>query len=426
MAPLSNVLAVALLVLGGVDARRKDKVSYSRYIADDCNNHPLSGKMDDLQLIGRASECTQISAQGIRFHKHRKNKYSKWIDDVNIGRDQCGATLYRGYGCDPEDVMGRVSLPAAFNECNRLPGGSGSVQFWCSKNTGYEGIAGAREVELPVTSYSIAPDGNAHPSVYTTLFNATQYTYDTVEDFTALDRVTVTVTDVAEVTNIVHAVAQIEQVTVTTPKVNARAEPTHRAALEPRKKKHNVIGVWMKHPWTSADLCFKCWTKKEWNYGKFDCRSGNFNKYNIDCGPKPASVPATSIVDVTRTKTVEFWSTEAFQFSIVTVPTASAEKRSRHKAVVLHNPWFPGSKVCADAEWENEGKAKAEVRIQHTKGFHECARKNPISIDIGIPVVTQTHEGMVTATINHSIRPLYAQPSTVTTTQILPIYLPPQ
>jgi hypothetical protein len=437
MAPLSNVLTVALLVLGGVDAKRKDKISFSQYSENDCNGHPLSGKLNDLQLIGRASECTPVGSQGVRIHKHKKNKYSKWIDDVNTGRDQCGATLFRGYGCARENILDNISLPADFNECNPLPKEAISIQFWCRKNSGYEGIAEAREVEMPVTSYSIAPDGKAHPSVYTTFFNATQYIYNPVEEFTGLDQVTVTVPDVDEVTTTVDAVAQIEQVKVTAPKVNARAEPTHKAALEPRRKKHNVVGVWMKHPWTNADICFKCWTKKEWNYGKFDCRSGHFNKYYIDCGPKPAPVPPTSTVDITRTRTVEFWTTEAAQYSFPLLPTASTvqfsfphvataspEKRSPHMAVVLHSPWFPNDKICADAEWENAGKPKAEVRIQDTKAFHKCGR-NVMNIDIGIPEQTRTRWDSVTASDTHTTRPAYAQPTTVTTTNTFLIH-PPQ
>ncbi|KAF2449006.1 hypothetical protein P171DRAFT_470609 [Karstenula rhodostoma CBS 690.94] len=414
MAPLSNVLTVALLILGGVDAKRKDKVAYSRYIAGDCNGHPLSGDIDALQLRGETSECTHMAGQGVRFHKHKKDKYSKWIDNVNSGRDECGVTLYRASGCISENVVGQVSLPAVFNECNPLHASAGSIQFWCRPNHGYHGIAQVQEIELPVTSYSIDKYGKAHPSVYTTAINVTQKIYNPRDDFTGIDQVTVTVTKVGESPINVNATTHVETTTtVATPKVAARAEPTPKAALEPRKKQYNVKGVWMKHPWASSDICFKCWTKKEEDFDKFKCRSGNYGKYSVDCGPEPASIVPTSVVDVTHTKTIEFWKT---QFSLSPRPTALAERHSPHKAVVLHNPWRPNLKVCADAEWENSGKDDAEVRIQKIKPSYNCAGKNPLYIDIGRPETTRSEYVYVTSSITHTVRPPRLRPTIITTT----------
>ncbi|KAL1606478.1 Mitochondrial GTPase 1 [Paraconiothyrium brasiliense] len=407
MAPLAIILTVALLALGGVDAKRKDKVSYSRYLAGDCQGHPLSGDIDDLKLKkGLRSECKNIQGNGVRFHQHGKNKYSKWINDVNVGMKECFATLYQGYDCAPGKDIGTASLPGDFAKCNPIQAGAGSIQFWCRPNLGYHGLEVPREVEMPVTSYSIGADGKAYPSVYTTVFNATHHVYRQPVDY----------------------VSEIDQVT--------KAEPTHKAALEPRKQ-HNTKGVWMKHPWTGSELCFKCWTKKELDYGKFDCRSGHGDKYAIDCGPMPAPVSPTTTHTITYTRSLELYPTTTDQFSMtptttdqvtttittttttdqVTITTSPAgvnEKRSPHKAVILHHPWLPGRMVCADAEWENSGKSKAEVRIQEIKVFEKCARKNPYNIDVGIPEYTYTSVATTTTRITQTTRPVWVAPRTTT------------
>ncbi|KAL5379552.1 hypothetical protein DPSP01_008429 [Paraphaeosphaeria sporulosa] len=421
MATLSSVLTVALLALGGVDAKRKDKVSYSRYLARDCNGHPLSGDIDDLQLKGGASGCKQIEGQGVRFHMHKKDKYNKWIDDVNRGLWECGATVYRGVDCVLEDIIDQVSLPQAFNECNPLHADAGSISFWCRPNYGYQGIAQPREMELPVTSYSIDKYGKAHPSMYTTVINATQHIYNPLPEFTGITPpVTVTATKILEISTKVNTVPQVETTTtVAVPKVNARAEPAPKVALEPRGKQYNVKGVWMRHPWGQSAICFKCWTRKEMDFGKFKCRSGNYDKYDVPCPPVPNTIAPTTTVDITHTRTVEFWRTEADHFSLATQPSVAAEKRSPHKAVVFHNPYFPDLKVCADAEWENSGKPKAEVRLQKIKSFDKCAKKDPMYIDIGIPEQTRIGHTYVTSSITHTTRPVYAGTNTVTTTKTI-------
>ncbi|KAL5416399.1 hypothetical protein PMIN03_002199 [Paraphaeosphaeria minitans] len=412
MAPLSSVLTVALLVLSSVDAKRKDKISYSRYNASDCNGHPLSGDIDDLQLKSGTSGCKHVAGQGVRFHLHKKGKYNKWIEDVNRGLWECGATVYRGVGCLLEDIVDQISLPQAFNDCNPLHADAGSISFWCRPNYGYQVIAQPQEIKFPVTSYSIDKYGKAHPSVYTTVVNATQHLYNPLPDFAGVNPpVTVTATEIPEISTGKSTVTRVDTAT----KVKARADPTPKAALEPRRQ-YNVKGVWMRHPWGQSAICFKCWTKKEMDFSKFKCRSGNYDKYAVSCPPIPDPVAPTSTVDVTYTRTIEFWRTEVDNFSFSPQPSVVAEKRSPHKAVVFHNPYFPELKVCADAEWENSGKPKAEVRLQKIKSFHNCAKKDPMYIDIGIPEQTRTGYTYVTSSITHTTRPVYAGAPTVTTT----------
>lgn len=392
MAPISTVLAVALLAFGSVDAKRKDKVSYSRYYGTDCNGHPISGDISDLKLEDdRKSHCQQISGSGIRFHKQKKDKHSKWINDVNSGKDTCVATLYSGYGCKPENFAVELSLPADFQKCTSLDSsGISSVQFRCNMNESYASYDVRQELNLPVTSYSIAADGKAHPSVYTTTFNATRHVYPP------------------------------DTFPVDSPALNARAEPTRKASLEPRRKKyHNAKGVWMKHPWTGSDLCYKCYTKHENDFRKFDCRSGHGDKYNIDCGLKPAPVPPTSTHRVTHTTTIEFYRTVADQFYHLPTPVEPLEKRSRHTPVVLKHPYLPDEEVCADAEFENEGDSYAEIRIQKVKKLEKCSGKNSININIGVPDKVLYSTVTETKTTIHATRPAWVFRPTPATFRVI-------
>ena len=268
MAPLSAILAVALLAVSGADAKKKNKVSYSRYLGGDCNGHPMSGTVFDIKLEKDGkSECKAITAGGIRFHKHRKDKYNHWIDDVNTGKWQCGATIYKGYGCTDGDESVTVSLPQELQHCKPVESlDASSVQFWCRPNTGYNGITTHKEVELPVTSYSIGANGKAHLSLYTTTVVAYEHHYP-------------------EQTNV-----PAPPIPINSPLFKARDAPTRKASLEPRHKKHNKKGVWMKHPWTGSDICYMCYTEKESDYDKFKCRSDHRGKYFIKCGLKPTPV----------------------------------------------------------------------------------------------------------------------------------------
>ncbi|KAF1970834.1 hypothetical protein BU23DRAFT_203709 [Bimuria novae-zelandiae CBS 107.79] len=346
MAPIGAVLAVALLALGGVEAKRQDKVSYSLHVGETCDGHPLSGGLSDLAL----DECHSISAGGIRFHKHRKNKNGKWLDKANSGMIQCYGTLYNGFGCLPENHVRDIALPKDFEKCNSVHSvDDSSVRFSCLPNPEYNGYPTKKEVNLPVTSYSIAADGKAHPSVHTTLFNATQHVYQT--DFDATENDTVIA-------------------------AAAHADFSDEASLEPRGK-HNVKGKWMKHPWTGSLICYKCWTKHSDSYWNFRCHSGNGHKNDIDCGPKPTFLPPPgTLTTVTLAKTITLYTTSTVHLPMEPHSTAALEKRSEHIPVTFQNPWLPGEDVCADAEWEKQGKPNSEIRLQHPKPSEECYDSN--------------------------------------------------
>jgi hypothetical protein len=47
----------------------------------------------------------------------------------------------------------------------------------------------------------------------------------------------------------------------------------------------------------------------------------------------------------------------------------------------VQNPYVDGELMCADAEWENRGKAKNEIRLQKFKALDECNGKPAIYLN---------------------------------------------
>ncbi|KAF2248332.1 hypothetical protein BU26DRAFT_605816 [Trematosphaeria pertusa] len=403
MPRIRMLLAAGLLALTGVDA--KDKIQFSKFLKDTCDDHPL-GNLIDL----KRNECKTFQAGSIRIHPHSKTKYNKWIDSVNMGKDECFVTLYDAPGCHDSDGHEDISVPRSFEGCTATDEVITSVKFWCRPNSEWSGSAYPLTTTISHTSYSLGADGVAHPSVYSTVAVVSRYSYKN-------------------------------------PPPVARGEPTGHPTLEPRKKKqYNVKGVWMKHPWAGSDICYMCWTKKEYDTGAFLCRSGP--KYPVDCGPKPAQVPFTSSTTITSTSTFEFFhTTDGFYVSPTTVTTTlsadpstttdavspvtattttsastitvtadtattatdAVSKRSPHKPVIVENPYHSGLFVCADAEWEKAGKEKAEVRIQKIKDLDKC-RDNPLSINFGRAYATYTAMASTTVTRTVDARPAWALP----------------
>ncbi|KAI4653359.1 hypothetical protein J4E93_001125 [Alternaria ventricosa] len=184
-----------------------------------------------------------------------------------------------------------------------------------------------------------------------------------------------------------------------------RSDPQPEAhALEPRRRskwKGPRIGVWMKHPWSQAVICYECYAKAHDNLWKFECRSGPNNPVSCE-GPVPdpnETVTITHTPDVTVTQGAAITS-----MSVVTVTAGHAittvvggnpiqpmqtitlgqkeadlERRSFHRAVRLTHPWYPNTEMCADAEWEERGSKGSEVRIQKPKeDMKKCTPKQQV------------------------------------------------
>lgn len=162
--------------------------------------------------------------------------------------------------------------------------------------------------------------------------------------------------------------------------------------LVPRSRKHyNKIGVWYKHPWRNDDICMMCYTHRELGFEHFRCSyGGKGDRYKIDCGPLP---------ELVRPSTVTHWEqateTAALAIPVAAAPTdaPSVQKRSVHARVLMTNPWIPGVRICADAEWQDYMQDKGtEVKIHRTgRPARKCHNRRTYDIDILVPdVVTAT------------------------------------
>ena len=364
MAPVGAILALTLLALGGVDAKKKNKIAYSYYAGPDCNGHPIDGDLFDLTFKDKKgpseSECTSLTAGGIRLHKHWKNKYNDWVNKVYNGEWNCGVRLYQDHGCSREHLIADLSVPNDMESCHPLPANKfSSVQFWCGINSGPHGRAVKTQASLPVTTNSTAANRQAHPSMPASALNTTSHSHE-YENYVPGNH---------KVPRDVHHLA-------------ADVESTNKMPPQPRAD-HNVIYTWKKHPWTGSDICFKCWTDHKNINSKFGCHSKPRLHGEVNCGPKPLPVPPTSTHLVTHTTTAEVVFTVTDQFH--QKPSPVLENRSWHTPVALQHPYFSDKRICADAEWEERGESEEEVQIKHPKDLNKCRRKNMVNIDIGAP-----------------------------------------
>lgn len=74
------------------------------------------------------------------------------------------------------------------------------------------------------------------------------------------------------------------------------------------------------------------------------------------------------------------------------------ERKSWHTPVFVHNPYIPGMLMCADAEWENRGKAyKQEIRLQKFNDVKKCNNKNAVWLNFDKPRHTEITTSWATA-----------------------------
>lgn len=323
MAPIRTIFAFALLAFGIVDA--KDKVAFSQYDNEDCDGHPQDG-FTNLRLRNGQSDCKDVTARGIKFHKSLRNRWNGWIDDASHGTSKCWANLYEDHGCEGESVS--VSLPQQFQQCIPLEELQYSVKFFCREG-GWDAVQ--KEIHLPITSYSIAPDGKAHPSVYTTAINVTVTDYHTKALPTKKPAF--------------H--------------LDPRGEPIHKPIVKPRAD-YNIRNVWMKHPWTSSDICYHCYTDHEASWDDWRCESSVAGTNRVSCEDKPAPSPETSTHVVTHTTDASIYFTSIDQ---INEPPMAMMERSEHLPIVMKSPWTEGL-VCGQAKWKHMGDDDEKIRIK--------------------------------------------------------------
>ncbi|KAF2678135.1 hypothetical protein K458DRAFT_436048 [Lentithecium fluviatile CBS 122367] len=390
--PSVRLLIVAtLLAFGGVDAK-KNMVRVTKWVNEECDGHPMGGK----QLELKEGKCHYLNGGSIRVHQHNKGKYNKWL----LGDKECSVIVYDEPGCHGISKTD-ISVPEKFEDCFPLNNKASSLKFWCEDSPGWVTREFNTTTVLPRTSYSIDDNGRAHPTPYSTT-----------------------------ITTSGQSLASYS--------LAARAEPTGNATLDARKHKYEEIPFWAKHPWTGSDICYTCWTKKKLNYGKIECRSGP--KWDMSCSKAPPHVSATASSTIEATKTAEFFFTITNQFTgirtaleaatttnpqistitnqvtgirtarkAVTTTNPELEKRSRHTPVIVENPYVEGLLMCADAEWEKEGKVeKQEIRLQKFKELKKCKGKKAVYLGFYKPFTTSTTISYLTATSTLTTQPTWA------------------
>jgi hypothetical protein len=201
----------------------------------------------------------------------------------------------------------------------------------------------------------------------------------------------------AKTLTITSAVSQ----TVDVPLANARR------GIEPRKA--DVIGVWMKHPWSHNPICYECYTKKPSQFSWVKCNAGP--KIGDICGARPVGPDGSALTTTTTyttTTTTSTSTTEMFPgtWTVTSTTTLPAtvplpiEPRSWHRKVSFKLPWND-IRACADAEWEKRGTPNFEIRLQevHMDDGNDC--KDAPSLDLPEVIVeTDTVTNTQTKTIS--------------------------
>jgi hypothetical protein len=356
----------ALLALFSVSAQAKSKDQKLRmyiFSSNDCNGPTIGGNLD-----AKMGHCFNLVGGGAQSIRPFTKGDTRWIDDVNNSGNECGMIGYKNYGCNYGDHNGGGSLPSKIEECIPSEDGSQilSVLFTCDQNI-------LRCLDAPVhkTTITVAP----LPEAPTTTITLPVPEVVSTITLTLPDIPTTTITlskapAPAESTVYVYpprdsipdcADDDSDCPELGTPQSDSPDAAATAALVERSKWKGPHKGVWMHHPWTRALICYDCYARSDNNLKKFECRSGPKNP--IYCGEKPDPAKPTTTTTIYPTETV----------TAKGVPQlVHLEKRSWHEDVSFTHPWFPDTRVCADAEWEKRGQRKSEVRLQKPKTGKSC------------------------------------------------------
>ncbi|KAF2001598.1 hypothetical protein P154DRAFT_619266 [Amniculicola lignicola CBS 123094] len=384
-----QILSVALLALGGAEAR-KDKIRISQWSTSDCSGH-VSTK----QIEPKSGDCKNIDARSVKFHAPKKGKHQKWVDDINSGeKKDCWVEAYREKNCKSHLESGEdwdlFRLPGGFGECEDLGEEYAirSIKFECKNK---EGRPSAMHHVYPVTevktSWSAAPGNSYSAGLYTTVYNSTlwYYPYPTATKG-----------------------AHFQPSPSPEPRI---AEPRVEPRAASKERHYNAKGVWLKSPFTDNELCFHCWTKDRENPGKFECQSpGPVQDLKGDqaCGPAPSTNPAywayeTHTLNFTKTLYIQPHTTVTISPPVVAyvvttmtkyvVPAATPaeavprnanaagftledaalnpgltygdfEERSEKETVLLQHPFAAGIETCAKAKWKDAGERDQKIELE--------------------------------------------------------------
>ncbi|CAO2651557.1 Nn.00g041270.m01.CDS01 [Neocucurbitaria sp. VM-36] len=379
---VSFVLSALLTLLAVVHAKSKgDQIRLYAFTSDYCYGPPAGSNVDI-----KRDECVDIH-NGARSVKPMIDpKRSKWLDDVNKGATFCEMITYQTVGCLAGQELNSNPLPEKLHQCVH-PGRPGepislfSVKFQCGGKPVSSTTPNTSTATLVVTSWAVGADEKPTP----------YYETNTVTQTRLANR---------------NVAGQWPESSVD--------------RLEPRDTKRNSKGVWMLHPWARSIICYECYTKKDNDFSKIDCRSGPNNA--VDCGSSPVAIDGEQITlshtaittstdpNTPTTTLYELTTSTLDPNDFETVSFQPLEMRSSwHRRVTFDHPFLPGTKVCADAEWEKRGQPKAEVRLQKVGAdLKKCNEANAQSIDVPSPVLetvwqSTTVTKFVQATGTHTV-----------------------
>ncbi|KAI4692350.1 uncharacterized protein J4E84_003323 [Alternaria hordeiaustralica] len=434
------VVASAVLALLSPLAQAKIKSEIRTYLftSDDCNG-PTIGGNEDL----KPNKCHDI-VSGANSMRPSTNKHQDWLNQINLGQQECWVATYKHHGCSGYPSIAE-ELPGAIDQCLSPDEQFLSMMFRCrdvksenvtttvvvvptavigtpqliSTTTVYPETITVTVLPQPITTSTVITEvgiagylttwmhaGSSFTNYVSTIFTTSTKTsmqtlYPKASTITTyLPHIVtpwVTITPLETSTVLLSTPTPTHTVTAYVEDSHypreRRSDPQPEAhALEPRRRskwKGPRIGVWMKHPWSQAVICYECYAKAHDNLWKFECRSGPNNPVSCE-GPVPdpnETVTVTHTPDVTVTQGAAITSvsvvTVTAGHAITTViggnpiqpmqtitlgqKEADLERRSFHRAVRFTHPWYPGTEMCADAEWEERGSKGSEVRIQKPK-----------------------------------------------------------
>lgn len=429
----SAVLALSSAVHGmngtRIDAKKDAQIHLYPFSTTNCVGSPIGSPLEMKQ-----GQC--VGLPGVHSLKPMfRAEHKDWVDEVNKSQSECKLETFREGGCPDSDKTTKYldqrsgAMPNDFGHClvgrhdanDDSSSDDGdylfySARFVCDKVDSPELLCTS---SLEQTSWSMDPSGNPQSSVGTATYTATLST------------------------------------TGSSDRAQKRIKPT----LEPRGIKADrgeSTGIWMLHPWSDSLSCYRCYTKKTGDYGKFECRSGV--DYPAQCGPmpdseegKPTTGKTTTTISTTALATTHITTTvltarsssATTTITITSVPTSTDQststestalaksgsqgrvidtsssdsdsdsdwpqldielsRKSWHTPVKFWHPWVNTSMWCADAEWEKRGRPESYIKIQHC---HKCDDKDRSdSKFIGIPeteVVTSRETETSTSTIQHT------------------------
>jgi hypothetical protein len=350
MRALLPIATAALVLASGVhgatrkaDAQQDAQINLYTFATEKCSGQPFTAPYKMKQ--GECVDITQARSVRPRFDP----EHLDWVEETSALRLNCRVQTFSERGCpngnvtDAYDLSYDGSLPDDLEHCLMSNQQQWQESGKVYKNTIYSAKLVCDKVEKSQLLCS-------------RLYALTTWAIDTINGSPTSEVRRVTLTGSLSV-----------------------SKPT-KAAVEKRfepNKGSSTKDVWMQHPWGHSPLCYLCYTKKEHEYKKVECRAGI--KYATNCGPEPLGWSDTIEADDISSSDSEEDHPRLY--------IELQQKKSWHTPVKFDHPFLDGKKACADAEWEKRGQiGKDYIKIQKV---HICDGEDPKRQWIGPPETSE-------------------------------------